>query len=124
VRVLAARVDEHEISAGDRAVVFDVVEDGRVVAGTDDRRVARTRAARAAEGVVDQGLDLVLEHAGAPELHRGEMRLAGDRARLAQRGQLLGTLVQPQLVQLDAEIDHRAGRALPSLLALAQPGDR
>jgi hypothetical protein len=47
-----------------------------------------------------------------------------DRRGLAQRGQLLGPLVQPELVQRDPRIDHRARRALALLLGLAQPGER
>ena len=70
------------------------MEDGRVLAGADDRGVARAGAAAGPERVVDQRLDLVLEHARPAEAHREHVGVARDRGGLAQRGQLLVPLVE------------------------------
>jgi hypothetical protein len=74
------------------------VEDGGVGARADDGVVAGAVAAALAEGVVDDGLELVLEGARAAEAHRGEVSLGGDRGCVAQGGEILGVLVETELV--------------------------
>ena len=61
------------------------MQDRRVLAGTDDRRVAGARAAVATERVVDQRFELVLEHAGFTGAHREQVRFRRNLRRLAQR---------------------------------------
>ena len=114
-----SRVDEHEVAIGEGAAVVDVVEDRRVLARADDRRVAGTLAAAPAERVVDQRLELVLEHARPARAHRRDVGLGRDVGGLLERRELLGPLVEAQLVERIARIDHGARRALAALLDLA-----
>ncbi len=86
--------------------------------------VAGPRTAATAEGVVDERLDLPFAAAGARAPHRGDVRLGGDRRRLAQDGDLVGRLQEPHLVQGEARVAEAHRRATPPPLARAQPPEQ
>ena len=90
----------------------------------DDRAVAGPGAAAAAEGVVDERLDLALAAAGARGAHGRDVRLGGDLRGAAQDGELAGRLDEAHLVQRQARVDEAHRRAPPAPLAGAQPAEQ
>ena len=107
---LGAGVDQQQLAGAQLPVVLDVVQDRGVGAGGDDRRIRRAGGAAAAEGVVDQRLDLVLAAARrAPRASR--RRAPRRRSPIARRMRVeLGrALEEAHLVQ-----DRARRRAAPS----------
>src|SRR5439155_23392401 len=112
--LLGPRVDQDELLRAQGSVVARVVEHRGIWPRRDDRGVGGTGGAPAAEGEVDQGLELVLEHARTRAPHRLAVRLAGDRDRLADARELPRILVEPHLVQdLAGLADRRRSAASP-----------
>jgi len=123
VIVLATGIDEHQIAFRDRAAILDVMQDRRVVAGTDDRRVTGTAATAATERKIDQRFELALEHRRAsPSSSRADALRSRSR-RLAQRASSSGACATAAR-ECFAVIDHRARRSLAFLLGLAEMRDR
>src|SRR5882762_6234336 len=74
------------------------MEHGRVLAGGHDGIVAPAPPSSVTELALEQGVQLVLVRARSACLHAGQMPLAGELDRLAERLDLARLLSQAQLV--------------------------
>ena len=127
--VLSTGVDEQQVFGAQPLIVGRVVEDGGVDTGGDDRGIRRTAGPHAAEGVVEQRLDLVLVRTIAGAAHGGLMALRGNRRRPPHAHQLLLTLDEAHLVNDLSGIEHRRRSryrcvAAASATAAIQPSTR
>ena len=104
---LAARVDQHEVAVDELRVVRPVVQDTRVRARRDDRRIRALRAV-AAELVQEFGLELVFLHPGPAGTHGARVRADRDARGLAHHARLRAALEEPHLVQQMIERDELA----------------
>src|SRR6266852_2348688 len=99
VAPLAPGVDQQQVALLHAAVVLAVVEDARVGARGDDRRVAVARRAVHAEDVFERRLHLVLVEPRPRIAHRLGVRLAADLAGPAMAQELGRRASQTQLVE-------------------------
>src|SRR5437660_893305 len=101
---LGPRIHDDQVAVSCLAPVHVVVQRGAVRAAPHDRRIAEAVRAVAAEGGLQGGLELVLPHAGARRLHRGDMSRRPDVDRLAHPRNLIGILEEPHRVDQRAEV--------------------
>ncbi len=109
---LAARVHEDEVARGEPARVLDVVEDRRVLARGDDRRVCRAARAHRAEPPVDGRLDLVLEPPGPRRPLRVAVGRGRDRGGALEERDLFGRLHEAHRVEEVRRVGDRHGTPL------------
>jgi hypothetical protein len=86
------------------------VELGSLGAAPDDRAIAGPFGATASEGVLDDGLEIVLVHAGLDPSHQLGVALHADVGGLADQGQLGLALPGAELIHNRMGVlDHESG---------------
>ncbi len=107
---LGAHVHDDQLPGPGLPPVLVVMEGGRVGSGAHDGRKPQPLGATPAESVLDQPLELVLEHARSGRPHRLVQGLGGDADGAAQTAELVLVLDLPERIQLGGEIlDPRRG---------------
>ena len=96
------------------------MQDAGVVARTDDAGVGPSPRPAPPEGVLDEGLKLVLPHAGPHFGHGCSVGLIGDSGSLAHQPKLLLVLAQPHLGEDFSGIEQGA-RPQAGLASLPEP---
>ena len=108
--VLGSGVNEYEITVFERRIVFDIMQDRRVVAASNDRIVGDATRAFVTHIGFHQRFDLSFVHAGLDLFHRKDVSLAGDVSRALHQRNFFVRFMKSHLARSDRRVLDRVRR--------------